>query len=79
MTYNKMVEGCGRDLDKDNFSWIDGIIGHKKDKYAGRGHIVLVQWADGTSTWNDLGVTFQDDPITVLLYAQKNGQLDTPG
>ena len=79
MTYNKVVEWCNRDLDKDNFFWIDGIVGHKKDKDAGCGHLVLVQRADRTSTWNDLGMTFQDDPITVLLYAQKNGLLDTPG
>ena len=33
----------------------------------------------GTATWNDLGTTFQDNPISVSLYAQKNGLLDTPG
>ena len=79
MTYNKMLEWCDRDLDKDGYFHIDGIIGHRKEKEAGRGHMVHVKWGDGTSTWNDLGVTFQDDPITVSLYAQKNGLLETPG
>jgi hypothetical protein len=79
LTYNKMLEWCERDLDKDDFFRIEGIAGHRRDKLAGRGHLVLVQWADGTSTWNDLGTTFQDDPITVSLYAQKNGLLDTVG
>ena len=79
MTYNKMLEWCNRDMDKDDFFKIDGITGHRKDKRAGRGHMVLVQWADGTSTWNDLGTTFQDDPITVSLYAQRNNLLETDG
>ena len=57
MTYNKMLEWCDRDLDKDDFFRIEGIIGHWKEKEAGRGYVVLVQWADGTSTWNDLGMT----------------------
>ena len=74
-----MLEWCNRDLDKDDFFRIEGIIGHRKEREAGRGHVVLIQWADGTSTWNDLGTTFQDDPITVSLYAQKNGLLDTDG
>lgn len=43
MTYNKMLEWCDRDLDKDNYFHVEGIIGHKKDKSAGRGHLVLVQ------------------------------------
>ena len=79
MTYHKMLEWCDRDLDKDNYFHIDGILGHRKNHESGRGHQVLIQWGDGTSTWNDLGTTFQDDPITVSLYAQKNGLLDTPG
>ena len=29
--------------------------------------------------WNDLGMTFQDDPITVSLYVQKNRLLDIAG
>ena len=58
---------------------IDGILGHRKDKNASKGYLVHVQWGDGTSTWNDLGITFQDDPITVSLYAQRNDLLDTPG
>ena len=79
MTYNKMLEWCERDIDKDGYFHIDGILGHRKDKNANRGYLVHVQWGDGTSTWNDLGVTFQDDPITVSLYAQRNDLLDTPG
>ena len=35
MTYNKMLEWCNRDLDKDDFFKIEGITGHRKDKSAG--------------------------------------------
>ena len=79
MTYHKMLEWCDRDLDKDGYFHIDGIMDHRKNKNAKRGYQVLIQWGDGTSTWNDLGDTFQDDPITVSLYAQKNDLLDTQG
>ena len=54
-------------------------MGHQKERDARRGYAVLVQWADGTVTWNDLGKTFQDNPISISLYAQKKGLLDTPG
>jgi hypothetical protein len=64
----------------DGYFKIDGILDHRKDKEAGFGHIMLVQWGDGTSTWNDLKMTFEDDPITVSLYAQRNNKLlDTDG
>jgi Reverse transcriptase (RNA-dependent DNA polymerase) len=79
MTYNKMLEWCDRDIERDDYFKIDGIVGHKRDHGAGRGHQVLIQWGDGTTTWNDLGITFQDDPVTVSMYAQKNDLLDTDG
>ena len=79
MTYHKTLEWCDQDLNKDNYFHIDGILDHQRNHESGRGYQVLIQWGDGTSTWNDLATTFQDDPITVSLYAQKNGLLDTLG
>jgi hypothetical protein len=38
MTYNKMLEWCDRDLDKDNMYQIKAIIGHKKDSKAKGGY-----------------------------------------
>ena len=55
-----MLEWCERDLDKDGYFQIEGIVGHRKEKDAGRGYLVHIKWGDGTSTWNDLGTTFQD-------------------
>ena len=79
LTYNKMLEWCERDMHLDGYFKIDGIMGHRKDKTAGFGHMVKIKWGDGTVTWNDLKQTFDDDPITVSLYAQRNGLLKTEG
>jgi len=79
LTYNKMLEWCDRDLKKDGYFEISGIRDHRKNPDAGYGYEVLVEWGDGTATWNDLKVTFQDDPVTVSMYAKDNGLLSTPG
>jgi hypothetical protein len=49
LTYNKMLEWCERDMHLDGYFKIDGILDHQKDKEAGFGHVVLVQWGDGRS------------------------------
>jgi hypothetical protein len=79
MTYNKMLEWCDRDLDKDDMYRIDGIEAHRKKTGAKDQWEILVKWSSGESTWNDMSLTFQDDPITVSLYARKAHLLDTPG
>jgi hypothetical protein len=48
-TYNKMLEWYERDMHLDGYFKIDGILDHRKDKEAGFGHVVLVQWGDGMS------------------------------
>lgn len=79
LTYNKMLEWCDRDMHLDGYYEIDGILNHRKDKNAGLGYMVQVKWGDGTITWNDLKMTFNDDPVTVSLYAQRNKLLETEG
>jgi hypothetical protein len=79
MTYHKMVEWCNRDIHLDGFFKIDGIVGHRKDPKAKGGYWLQVKWGDGTVSDNDLSTTFADDPVTVALYAQRNGLLSTPG
>ena len=81
MSYNKMLEWCDKDLDKDDMFRIEGITGHRKAKMeTTKGQWeVLVQWASGVSTWNCLNLTFSDDPATVSLYALRNKLLETPG
>ena len=43
MTYHKMLEWCDRDIDKDNYFHIDGILDHQKCHESGRGYQVLIQ------------------------------------
>ena len=81
MSYNKMLEWCDRDLDKDDMFKIDGIIGHRKARLkTTRGQWeVHVRWATGESSWNCLNLIYSDDPVTVSMYAIKNKLLDVPG
>jgi hypothetical protein len=79
LTYHKMIEWCNRDIHLDGYFEIDGILGHRKDPKANGGYWLKVKWGDGSVTENDLNTTFQDDAVTVSLYAQRNGLLQTPG
>ena len=81
MSYNKMLEWCDRDLDKDDMYRIEAIIGHRKAKLpTSKGqHEVLIKWAAGTTSWNCATLTFNDDPVSMTLYAIKNNLLDVPG
>ena len=79
MTYHKMVEWCNRDLHLDGYYKVDGILGHRKDPKARGGYWLRIKWGDGTVSENDLATTFNDDPVSVALYAQRNDLLTTPG
>lgn len=79
LTYHKMVEWCERDRQTEGFYKIDGILAHRKAPKAQRGYEVEILWQDGTKSWNDMGLTFIDDPVSISLYALKNDLLNTPG
>ena len=79
MTYNKMLEWCERDQDKDDMYKIETILNHKKDSKAKGGFQLLVQFASGEVTWMELTPLFNDDPVSVSLYAMKNDLLHLPG
>ena len=79
VTYNRMLEWCDRDLDKDDFFRFVAIHGHRRNNDAKGGWQVLVEWASGQTTWNDLTTTFEGDPVTVSMYAKKHGLLQTAG
>ena len=38
-----------------------------------------MKWSDGSITYEPLSVIGADSPVTVAIYAKKNGLLDTPG
>ena len=79
MTYNKMLDWCDRDLDKDDMYKIDIIHAHKRDTRAAGGYKLNVEWASGERTWVDLSPLFNDDPVSVSLYAMKNDLLQLDG
>ena len=72
MTHGKMLEWCDRDLDKDDFYNFSAISGHRKDPKQSKKWQVRVEWESGESTWEPLSTIFNDDPVTVALYAQRN-------
>jgi hypothetical protein len=81
MSYNKMLEWCDRDLDKDDMHRIETITGHRKAQLPdtiGEWE-VRVQWASGVTTWNSLNLIFSDDPMAVSVYAMHNKLLQVPG
>jgi len=40
---------------------------------------VLVNWDDGSATWEPFSAIAKDDPVTVGAYANENDLLDRPG
>ena len=72
LTYNRMLEWCDRDLDKDDFFNFKGILGHRKVKNKWE---VLVDWERAEKDWQPLSLIFGDNPVTVSMYAKKNGLL----
>ena len=66
--------------------WIyKDIIGHegpltpKDPNYKGCTYNVLVQWEDGSETYEPLTIIKKDDPVTCAKYAKENGLLDKTG
>jgi hypothetical protein len=57
----------------------EGPLDHRHPKYKGCTYNVLVQWEDGTETYEPLTMIKKDDPVTCATYAHDNGLLDTPG
>ena len=67
-------------------AWIyKAIIGHEgpmdanHPKYKGSKYNVLVQWEDGSETYEPLAIIKKDDPVTCATYAKDNGLLDVEG
>ena len=89
ISYNKLSNLVNesmeaRDSGKHNFMTYSGILDHqgplKKHypKYKGSSYNVLVNWDDGTQTWEPLNVIAKQDPVTLAWYAFDNGLLNKP-
>ena len=57
----------------------EGPLGTSHPKYKGSEYNVLVQWEDGSETFEPLAVIKKDDPVTCAAYAKDNNLLDTRG
>jgi len=94
IAYNKIVDYI-EDDDRWEGEWkFNRIITHKgglrkgDPEYRKSGTSLLVEWEDGTQTWEPLNARdadgngvgmYQTDPVTVAIYARENNLLDTPG
>ena len=78
MTYNRMLEWCDHDAssDKDDFFRLVAITGHREVNGVWQ---VRAKWASDLSSWEPLTKVFEDDPVTVSLYAKKHGLLQING
>ena len=47
--------------------------------YKGSAYNLLVKWDDDSETYEPFDLIYQDDPVTLSLYAQEHDLLDTPG
>ena len=89
MTYNRMLDWVDRDIHRDDMYKFVGIQAHRLhpdptgekglgyDKAEKGSYQLLIEWESGEVTWVNYKLVFQDDPITLSLYAQKNGLLNT--
>ena len=90
ISYNELSDLVNESMEarksgKHNFMTYSGILDHqgppkKHDpKYKGSSYNVLVNWDNGTQTWEPLNVIAKQDPITLARYAFDNGLLNKPG
>ena len=56
-----------------------GLLKNHDLKYKGSLYNVLVDWDDGTQTWEPLNIIGKQDPMTLARYAHDNGMLNIPG
>ncbi|GKY94554.1 hypothetical protein MPSEU_000421100 [Mayamaea pseudoterrestris] len=91
ISYNELSDLIERQMDEDirndpATQWVfTKVIGHELNlkpndpTYKGSSSNVLVEWTDGTTTWEPLAIMKKDDPITIAEYGLKHGLLDKPG
>ncbi len=90
LSYNELLDiveaQYAEELDEENLYWKfkriaahEGPLSPKHPRYNGSAYNVLIEWEDGTSTYEPLDIVAKDDPVTCATYAKENGLLDTPG
>ena len=83
MTYNRMLDWVAESKTKDRYHQVESIRDHRRARKGrwddGSTYELNVVWASGEANWQPLNTIFEDDPIAVSLYAEKNNLLQTPG
>ena len=89
VAYNDIVDYIEQDDSWDGVWKFQEILDHRAVKstdkeYHGSRYNVLVRWETGETTWEPLTTknkegVYEQDPITVAIYASKHNLLDTPG
>jgi hypothetical protein len=56
-----------------------GPLPKNHPEFKGSAYNVLVEWDDGSESWEPLDIIIKDDPLTIAKYANNNNLLDVPG
>jgi len=88
VSYNDILHFINKEIERDDTQeyWrFKQLIGHQgplqpgDSRYKGSSYNVMVEWEDGSTTYEPLATIAADDPVTVALYAKEKGLLDQPG
>ena len=85
IAYNELLERL-ESKDGDNDIWkFTSISGHEgplkpsDSKYKGSRWNVKVEWSNGETSWEPLGIIATSDPVTCAIYAKQNSLLGLEG
>ena len=74
------------EINDPDVAWVfKAIKGHQgplrptHPEYKGSTYNILVQWEDGSETYETLDIIIKDDPVSVASYAAENDLINTPG
>jgi hypothetical protein len=84
VAYNDIVDYIEKDESWGGVWTFEKILDHKKVKpndpdYRGSAINCLLLWSTGEQTWEPLRNLWDDDPVTVAIYARDHNLIDEPG
>jgi hypothetical protein len=72
LTYNQMMDWCSSDVTEEGEFQLEGMLGHQKKAGTGAWQ-GLIDWANGSQTWEDMRIIQGGNEVTLSLYAKKSG------
>ena len=90
ISYNELSDLVSESLaakesGQQDFVSYSGILDHQghlkahDPRYKGSSYNVLVNWDDGTQTWEPINLIGKQDPVTIVRYGHDNRLLNKPG